>query len=335
MQKALSLSYFGAQSRFANEIDAIVFDGQEYSRYIDLTSGGMGTPYYLCTTKKIPVTVNDISYYSYCCGKAVFTEKETPKVALFDTLNAVEPVEGLLFSKRFEKNINLRYGNWSDEIRKFVDGVVTAFSNDYFILAAIGKTLLNEGSFRGLTFCGTSPNKIKLGDYPLFTFQKKVVGHYENFRTLADTIEVTNCEACNMDASDLVFTYDKFKDAVVYFDPAWPFAASYADKTNPYAIVAHDIPEILKQQLLDPIEALWTLDKPQKIYDDVTHWITMALQKGAKRVVANTQSTNFPDPKDLETYLRTTFNVVKVVSSDQFSGMAKSKTFTEFWYVIE
>jgi len=339
---SLSISYFGAQGRFADEIIKIVMQNDTTaSRYIDLTAGGMGVPYNLARNWKIPVTVNDLSFYSYICGIAVFEHMarfaDYDDRLFRDIYSAVIPKEGFLTSKAGGKSITERYGNWSISVRKFVDALAEEAKSHEILLAALGRTLLNEGTFRGLTWCGTSPDKKKLADITVEEFWNKVMRNTAYFAILSEGIDASvkkNCQAYRSHASEFVKKYNEFEDAIVYMDPAWPWLPEFADASNPYNVVAHDIPEILLQNPM-VMEPLWTRENPEEILNNLEFWISQPLLKGARRVIVSSQSTNYPPINEVDFFLKSKFNAQEVVMSTQFSGQAKSKMFTENWWVIK
>jgi hypothetical protein len=327
--KRFSISYFGSQVRFYEEIKGLLPEGK-VNRYIDLVAGGCGTPYQLLKDGRVDsVTTNDLSYYSYACAKTTFNPEKKYTLVELQTMLDAEPTSGYM---TLHKEKNSKW--WSDEQLAYLDGYCIKNKDNHIALAALGKTILSKYTFRGLGFARKTTNGIVLKEIPVEDIIRDIYTRLVEFNNLA--VEVpNNNDTINGDANNMVNEYTNFKDAVVYADPAWPWHPNYGGDTGTgYEFLSIDLSSILKQQLLE-FKLPWNISREKQIYDDVTLWISTALNKGAVQFVINSQDTNFPTMTDLDNHLRKTFNVVNKHTHVAFTSLAKRKNFQENWWVIK
>lgn len=334
------IGYFGAQGTHAMKLLNYV-DGA--SRYVDLTAGGMGTPYRMCREKHLPVAINDIGFYSHICGKATFQKQELHDYAwwvnyLHDMKSFAK--EGIISEMLAWKWLNA--GNVPSELPKetirYLDGLLANSQDNAILLAAVGKMLLSDFTFRGLGFSKTTPAKQPLADINVdacIEYILKNVGFYtlKNME-IPEDLKEQNVVSWN-DASNFVNSFD-FEGAVVYMDPAWPW--NQPSVTNPYFLSSTVLPCMLRQSYApDSLIVLtpWECGDEERIMNDVIHWVKTPLSKGAKRVIVNTQSTNYPDPiKVVEPILKEHFVFEQYIDWNANSGLALTQNFKEFAWIF-
>jgi len=321
INKKFSISYFGAQVRFHEQVKELL--PINVPKYIDLVAGGNGTPYQLLKEGRVlDIATNDLSYYSYITAKTVFGGKKYETEELLKMLD-IEVLNGYS-TNNYNKFLPLH-------LSEYIDGFCVSNSNNPIALAALGKTMMNELTFRGLGLCHTMMDGTKIVDYGIEQF---IISIYKRMREFNSFI-VPNGKAHNYNANEFVQIYDGFKDAVVYADPAWPFPHTPLDPgINPYIFSSEQLPSILKQTTTS-MKLPWNNTEETHIYNDIKLWIETTLNKGAQLFIINSQSTNYPPIEHLNEFIRKTFNVVNYKEHIAFSRLAKTKTFKEYWWVIK
>jgi hypothetical protein len=323
--KGLSAQYFGAQGyndRHYQCIHQLVTAGSKmgpHTRYVDLTAGACGIPYRLRLDVDMPVSLNDFGFYSYCHAKTVFTGPSIvwDMASLIHWLVTISPAEGQFssFNKWYRK-----------DTAAFIDGLAIASKESPWMLASLGRTLMGN-SFRGFAFAKTSPTKVALQAMPpidfAIAFARNAYYYYQkqlpNVRKIGNVVE-------NVDAQRFVET-TSIEGAFVYMDPAWPWKEG---GESPYALSSDYVSSVLMQAKPQAVH-FWNRDE-ELIRHDVMYWYTKALGRGARTVVVNTQSTNFPDPEAIDAWFPPWTQHLRV-SED--SSLAKTKVFTEHFFVIE
>lgn len=335
LKRHFSIGYFGAQARFSDNIIELIHP--EATRYIDLTAGGCGTPYKVALTKNIPITTNDFGYYSNQCATSVFKEdvsKINIKEYLLEMLD-IEPVEGYLTSLLNSGWKKTKQGSWSKEMRMYIDGYCIANKDKPLALAALGKSFLGVYSFRGMSWVSTTNSKEKIETLSATHLINNIIKKFMEFYhyNLALPQGLDHNTSWN-DANSFIHTYDKFEGSHVYMDPAWPW--NFASNDNPYFLSSELIPQILLQRNIEVRPGLfWEYGQQDRILKEVTDWVEIPLSKGAKRVIVNTQSTNYPEPSIVEAHLKTKFNKVLSSQHDFNTNLAKDKKFGEYFWIIE
>jgi hypothetical protein len=324
--KKFSISYFGAQVRFYDQVANLL--PNDCTTYIDLVAGGNGTPYQLLKDDKVQsVVTNDLSFYSYVCSKTVFENRKHTINELLDMLN-VEPLKGYLSNLSPNKSFS---GYFTDEMRNYIDGYCTKNKENSIALAAMGKLLIGKLSFRSLMFSRKLVNGKLMIDYSI---QELINDLYIKLCEF-NIFNIGNGKSYNLDANEFVQSFNEFEGNIVYADPAWPFTTSQQGP-NPYVFSSEIIPSILLQKE-STLKLPWnnkSEEDEQKIYNDISLWIRTSLNKGAKMFIINTQSTNFPLPEKLNVYLRKNFNIINYKEHIAHSSLAKTTNFTEYWWVI-
>jgi len=342
--KQFSIGYFGSQQRFYQKIRELSVSEQ----YIDVTAGGGGVPYRLLSEKSASkVVTNDLSFYSYICSKTVLEGTQISEEELLAIVE-VEDKTNYLSSK----DSGIRHGFFNAPLRKFIDGYCIKHKDFPLALAALGKTLLYDCTFRGLAFCKKLANKQRMEDVTVPEFKEMILKHLRYFNK--KILEKTESKAFNSNANDFVMNFNEFEGTTVYTDPAWPFnpKLGYSVGENPYLYSSEIIPSILLQsdlvlKLPWNTRDLFTKDRSEKvdysvflpelknkILSDVFLWIDISFEKGAKQFIINTQSTNFPIPEELNQELRDRYPKISY-SEAIYNGIGrKNRQFSEFWWSI-
>lgn len=343
----LGIGYFGAQGTHAMKLLEHL-DGAK--RYVDLTAGGMGTPYRICYKKKLPVAVNDIGFFSHACGCAIFLQQELHDEAYWR--------EKLVAAKDMAQPgmiAEMLAWEWlgSDAVPRalpaetvaYLDGLLKILKTDDapdLLYAAVGKTLLSDLTFRGLGFAAKTADNVALADITPDAMIERILKHLGYF-IWKNTLLPEELKAENVvswaDASDFVEAFDGFQDTVVYMDPAWPW--NTPNTQNPYFLSSTLLPCMLKQTC-NPADLItlqpWEYGEKDRILGDVMHWTRTPLNKGALRVIVNTQSTNYPDPiAEVEPALKAAFKFQQYIEWKAFTalGSQTEHRFKEFAWIFE
>jgi hypothetical protein len=334
--KNLSIGYYGSQARFSGKILNLV--DQDVTRYVDLVAGGMGTPYRFCYERDIPIGINDAGYFSHVWAKSVFTncgiEKLTDKD--FKEMLQVTPVAGYITNYISTANTS-HGGKIKTDHAKYFDGLCVAYQDKPYMLAALAKLLAGSMTFRSLSFCGSTADGMKVSELPDSWIVKKLFRILTEIRTFNMALDRTVKEenkVCWGDASSFV-KYEPwlFRGAHVYMDPAWPWNKEMGGGENPYIFTSVLLPQWLLQKEDVPQLRVWGNEDEETILNDIWLWTNTALHNGAKTVVVNTQSTNFPHPGRVKEFLQETFNI-DTIKNEEFSGTAKTANFGEFFFKI-
>lgn len=323
-RKGFSSGYFGAQG-FNKQAELQMAYAKNSWRYIDLTAGGNGVPYRVASELGIPVTTNDMGFYSYCMANSVLRQ------SIFWDYDAI--LKKLLDIKLIKGWYSKNNKHYSEQVAQWIDGACSKANEerDYITLAAIGRTLVKNG-FRGMGFSKTAADGTVLSEMPLEHFILEVFRnlYYLHKKNISAPFE----HYCfNMDAGNFVQYYptvgNSFHNATVYMDPAWPWLNQKSKDKNPYAFVSQTVSSILKQETIQTCR-FWNNDE-EEIKTDIKNWVETPLAFGAKTVIVNTQSTNYPDPKIVASW----FPNAKLIEYNQHTALAKDKNFVEYLIIIE
>lgn len=340
----LSIGYFGAQGTHATKLMPYL-DGA--TQFVDLTAGGMGIPYRICLKKKLPVVVNDISFYSHVCGCAVFLPQDLHAEAFWREMLVAakaKATEGLL--------VEMLTWDWlpSDAYPKmlptetlaYLDGLLqlanTCDAPD-LLYAAIGKMLLTDLAFRGLGFTAVTTDDVHMLEITPDAMIERILKHLGYFvwknTLLPDALKAENVVSWD-DAGHFGATFNRgFQDAVVYVDPAWPW--NKPNQPNPYFLSSVVLPCILKQTASKPeLVAMqpWLYGEEDRILEDVIQWTTHVLQRGARKVIVNTRGTNYPDPKVIEPKLQAALECTGTIECRASTSQGENKVH-EFAWIFE
>jgi len=223
----------------------------------------------------------------------------------------------------------------------FIDYLCST-EDSWRIKSAVGRMLLEKFTFRGMTTCSKLTNGTKLEDLTIDDLIELLLYNIMYFQfhntQLHRFMQEDNFVSWN-DSSAFVKEYDNFEGSVVYMDPAWPW--NEPSTTNPYFLSSVVVPCILSQTW-DPEELIvlqpWEYGNQKRILDDIELWVRTPLEKGARRVIVNTQSTNYPDPEGIvEPFLKERFKFKGYLEWKAFSALAKhsKNSFKEYAWILE
>ena len=331
-RKRLTIGYFGSHARFAREM--LSFCSLEYSKYIDMTAGGLGMLYYYLINGGKAIVANDLNYYSYVFGKAIFNGHGV-MISPWDIdelFRQIEPMSGK-FSIDFFKDMKSEVSGW-------IDGAIhyAQRTENYMFLASLMKYILMEFTWHGLNFTPKTSSGTLVKD--ITTHDVMVAVGKNIIRYSFHAMAMRGCSAymswnC---ANNFVKEYDGFKNAFVLVDPAWPWKKE--KMVNPYIFLCETFPSYFYNGLMPKGTIPWTNHNLDVILADLTLWVTTAMEKGAGRFVVNTQDTNFPSSDVLTQFFHDTFGVFhKVAGPSAWNVRKDSDTHTsklrQFIYTID
>ena len=299
----------------------------ECPSFIDVTAGG-GRFIYDQALKGKTVGANDRCYYSYLALSAVL-EKKTFEDNWFERLYTLTlsgnqcncGVVGYFSSNGKKSFVN-------DTLRSYIDEICMVYTDDPFVLYAIGKAIRSIFTYRGLGWCPQTPfdmpSTLVSIEYFHKVFMKAAWTTYLYASQLQKKHRVFYLDA--LDAIETGFSDSLIRDSMVYADPAWPWEKG---SNNPYAWFTNDLSSILQQH--DASVEYWPRDA-DIILEDIYQWGYTALKRGAKYFTICGQDTNFPSLAIIRAYMSQKFNEVKWVEvKDQ--SKAAHRIYTTGWGV--
>lgn len=333
--KEYSGGYYGSQ-RLDCFPPHLISAAKNCSRYIDLTCGGAGFPYYLLRAYHIPLLLNDINYYAYINADATFRNNWVRCYAedwfeIFCRVTHPSNLSSLSGSGYLSKNhggpAQLRV---NDDLARYIDNLVVTFEDQPLVLSSVGRSIMSSFTFRGVSWAKKDGDgKRQVDSYTPEDFW--VIMCRTAYRTIhfAELLPHPNKFprwVLNYNAKDYLQTKNPLlNEAFVYTDPAWPWKDSGGD--NPYSFL-YQISQILLQGSAQEPN-YWT-NKDIDIIDQVAEWMSLAFEGGAKFFCLSTQSTNYPPPQILYNELRERFDEVNVSYIDVESH--SQKTIFQEWF---
>lgn len=126
-------------------------------------------------------------------------------------------------------------------------------------------------------------------------------------------------------------TFDIYTGAVVYANPLWPWMST--DDWSAYSQFTADLNSILMQC---PVKTSnWSDNRSlDTIYKEVTSWIEESFARGAGFFILNTQSSNFPQPDDLYSWLRTRYGRHLLLVEEVATQISAQQPFSEWFGTI-
>lgn len=282
------------------------------SRYVDITAGSCNQPYVIGSLQRVPVMVNDVSYYSYCIGVGLFRRrKETNLKAVAETVVQAEDCcrEGMF--TEFHDDI-------SYPVATYVDGLIALINTTYeeadaaFLKACVGRTLLGRYTYRAMKWYKPKGCNILLPDGTEPTVEQFAKDFYR--AAFNKNRFLTPGEAYWSSAKEFIKWAD-LEDATVNIDPAWPFAKRQMRRVNPYDTYV-EIGSILAQRDLGKFD-FWEDKEPEAILEEFLSWVQACLDKGAREVYGWNQTTNVPTKDQLFSALQARFNCEEVLTVSQ------------------
>lgn len=294
----LSVGYFGSQGRF------YVSFLKEYFRkvlkfnpvYFAEVPAGSNSISYGMIQHNIPIVATcDINYWSWCISKGILENNE---IVLPEEIENIlgQMHNGYLVKERDDLPMPL-------DVKQCIDGIVNCINKAnknkyYLVLAVIGKYLLNNLTFRSMSW---DKNRMKDKKYcslsTLHNYLKKWIGIFNN-RTINKGKSKSKVISFHGDYFDFFNSISPpQKGSVLYCDFDWPW--SDGKETKIYTWYIEDISAILRGKThLQNIE-YWTKDN---IKEELLNVIKTGLTK-FEYVFLSTQSSNYPSIKELKEWI--------------------------------
>lgn len=278
--------------------------------YADATAGSNNQPFVIGKTHKVPVLVNDASYYSHSIAKGLFRRKK-------DT-NLDDLAEYLYLCKSKDLRqegvlTSMAPAAFPESLTTYIDGIVTHLPKVFkpghaaFIRACVGGSIMNLCSFRSVAFSLAPVLRQNTPKEMVELFAKKVFSLAVRFNSYH-----TPGTAIFGDVREFVTTTD-LTDFTVNFDPAWPFAKSRNAPTNPYHFYRR-VGDILHQKVHEETPFWKNPDSPKAVAKEFSGWVASCFDQGAREVYVWNQDSNLPSKKRLRKTLNKSFEVTEVMT---------------------
>lgn len=306
--------------------------------FIDITAGTGQFPYRMITEHKTPVTLFERCPYVGYLLRAVFegeiNHSDIPRVGL-----PPGELEGFL-----SKDKELVGKIFSAPVARRIDYLCVHAQSfkDSSLLHAVGRAL-NGFTFRSMNWCKNQPNGKPNLEVTVAEIDAKVLRVLEEIKEFSHGIPGGLQKQSSVFIGDSVKLVPKlgsstevFADAVVYADPAWPWAGSATSKAsndNPYAFAYEDLSSILEQKQLT-LGGIWTRRDEERIRSETLGWIRGSFKAGARTFISCTQDTNFPDPHVVrQWFIDEGFKVPHTMKLHDRSASA-SREYLNYWFFI-
>lgn len=335
MKKRLTGGYYGTRN-------ADFFPGRFVRRaagrmFIDITAGTGQFPYRMVTQHRTPVTLFERCPYVGYLLQAVF-EGQALQFGLRPALPQGQ-LQGFL-----SQQATLIDHIFSAEVAARIDFLCThaKATRDPALLHAIGRAL-NGFTFRSMNWCKNQPNGTPSPKVTVAEIDSKILRVLKELSEFAAGIPGALQKQSSVFIGDSVKLVpqigratDAFKDAVVYADPAWPWAGSATSKAsndNPYVFAYEDLSSILEQkQLL--LGTVWTRQAEERIRQETLGWVRGSFAAGARSFVSCTQDTNFPHPDVVrQWFIDEGFKVPHTMILHDRSASA-AREYLNYWFFI-
>lgn len=307
MAKRLTGGYYG--TRNADFFPRLFVERAAAGKmFIDITAGTGQFPYRMVTEHKTPVTL-----FERC------------------------PYVGYLLRAVFEGEVN-----HSDILRAGLLCVHAQSFKDSSLLHAVGRAL-NGFTFRSMNWCKNQPGGEPNNLVTVEEIDAKVMRVLKEVKEFSHGIPGDLQKLSNVFIGDSVKLVPKlgkatdvFKDAVVYADPAWPWAGSATSKAsndNPYAFAYKSLSSILEQKQLI-LDEIWTRRDEERIRTETLGWVRGSFEAGARTFISCTQDTNFPHPDVVrQWFIDAGFKVPHTMKLHDRSASA-AREYLNYWFFI-
>lgn len=331
MAKRLTGGYYG--TRNADFFPRLFVERAAAGKmFIDITAGTGQFPYRMVTEHKTPVTLFERCPYVGYLLRAVFEGE----VNHSDILRAGLPpgeLEGFL-SKQMSDLVG---GIFSVPVARRIDYLCVHAQSfkDSSLLHAVGRAL-NGFTFRSMNWCKNQPGGEPNNLVTVEEIDAKVMRVLKEVKEFSHGIPGDLQKLSNVFIGDSVKLVPKlgkatdvFKDAVVYADPAWPWAGSATSKAsndNPYAFAYKSLSSILDE--------IWTRRDEERIRTETLGWVRGSFEAGARTFISCTQDTNFPHPDVVrQWFIDAGFKVPHTMKLHDRSASA-AREYLNYWFFI-
>lgn len=306
--------------------------------FSDITAGTGQFPYRMAQRYKKPVVLLERCPYVGFLLRSIF-EGEVHQSAV--ARKAKLPfgfTEGYLSGRK-----DLVGVIFSDEMAARVDYLAqhALHHKDPALSHALGRAL-NYFTFRSLNWCKTQAKGKLSKDVPVAFLERQILRVLDDMLFFRNQLDDRVIKASSVFVGDSVKLVPEvgrggvFKDAVVYADPAWPWAGkanSGATNDNPYAFAFEELSSILEQQQLK-LASIWTRRDEERIKSETLGWVMGAFKAGARQFISCTQDTNFPDPEVVrQWFIEAGLKVPHTQVLHDYSASAH-REYLNYWFFI-
>jgi hypothetical protein len=335
-QKRLTGGYFGTRRAdfFPQEFVDIAKSG---SRFCDITAGTGQFPYRMVTEYKTPVLLIERCPYVGYLLRSIF--EGYIRACPYPGAMPLPQGSRIGYLPRRRDLVN---DIFSPEMAARIDFLATHAQDtkDVTLSYAIGAVINSTFTFRSRNYCRTQSKGSLSIDVPVEKFDTKLYRVIDSLRQFFSAIAYKVLErnvvylddSCKM--MPKLIASGLFEDAIVYADPAWPWAAKFsgAKSDNPYGFHFEEVSSILEQRQL-VLDELWTRDDHERIKADTLGWIDAAFKGGARHFISCTQDTNFPDPAEVrQWYLDLGYKVQDMTITDH--SASANRDYINYWFIL-
>lgn len=307
--------------------------------FSDITAGTGQFPYRMAQRYRKPVVLLERCPYVGYLLRAVFEgEVNQSHVARTGKLPAGYATEGYLLGRE-----DLVGRIFSKKMASRVDFLAKhgQFHKDSALLHALGRAL-NYFTFRSLNWCVSQAKGTLSVDVEVAVLERHILRVLDDMRYFHGLLDGAVVKGSSVFIGDSVKLLPRvgrsgaLHDAVVYADPAWPWAGSATSKAgndNPYAFAYEELSSILEQKQLR-IEGIWRRSDEERIKSETLGWIRDSFAAGARQFISCTQDTNFPHPDVVrQWFIDEGLKVPHTMELHDYSASA-NREYLNYWFFI-
>lgn len=333
----LTGGYYGTRradyfpERFVRQAEA----GATFS---DITAGTGQFPYRMATERSKPVVLVERCPYVGYLLRAVF-EGKAGKSELAKAGGALPAgqTSGYLSARH-----DLVGRIFSVEVAARIDFLArhAASTKDELLKHCIGRAICNTFTFRNLGWSTALAKGGKCTTLPISEFDRRLQVAALDVVEFAQRIDPKIIKASSVHLGDTVKLAPKiaeggkFKGAVVYADPAWPWTKEIAGDKNPYVFSFEEVSSIIDQKQ-HRLTEVWNRGDGNRIKSEFLGWVKAAFDGGAKTFVACTQDTNYPHPNAVrQWFVDAGYRVATTMVLHDRSSSAH-REYLNYWFWLE
>jgi hypothetical protein len=303
----------------------------ESPQFIDVTMGGARLLHRMAVGGK-PIAGGDICYYVVNGLLGVFsasTTRETRSVFTYDAQRATDPAvimphDGYVSAQRRE---HMKAGTMSEATAGYYDGLFSS-SHSPAVLAAAGGDL-HTFTYRMAGWSAPLPGT----DPSPRGAQARIMKRLGSIRLAAESLGSSKRQVLWGTVEDTLAAFDVTPGALVYADPAWPWAKEKGGD-NPYSFAQHTLSSCILQREATTFKAWERTTRAIDIIEEVAGWIALAFAAGARTFVLSNQSTNWPEPMMVYNALAERFRMTGVQRHAEHGSLADTE-YEVLWGIYE
>ena len=308
--------YFGGGSK--NRLSqAWVELNRSVIRYVDITSGCNNQAFAIGRTNGIPVTVNDISYFSHCMGVALFHRcRETDINEIGKVLVKAQKTHhtGIFCRNRSDSPSfnNQDKPTLPHEFTSYIDGLILLINQEFsyahamFMKACVGRTFLAIMSMKNLCWYSRKEEGIKFSHINQIPSSEMFAREVFKAAKIKNRFFTPGAAYC-MSAIDFLGVEGlSLEDATVCIDPPWPHKIRELRQIS-YGPFYKEIGDILLQRETTSWPP-WPMKDLKRVVNEIAYMAHLALSKGAREVYVWSQNTNLPSKEEIADQMSQHFN---------------------------